>query len=70
MRGDLRILSMRSVVALPGRRWSSWIMRPTRRPRRSREEQLELIERLSSEQRRSRRSGEYVPDLGSELRWR
>jgi hypothetical protein len=70
MRGDLRILSMRSVVVLPGRRWSSWIMRPTRRPRRSPEERLEMIERLSSEERRSRRSGEYVPDLGWELRRR
>jgi hypothetical protein len=29
-----------------------------------------MIERLSSEERRSRRSGEYVPDLGWELRRR
>ena len=70
MRGDLRIVSMRSVVVLPGQRWSSWIMRPTRRPRRSREDQLEMLARLSSDERRSRRSGEYVPDPGSELRWR
>ena len=70
MRGDPRTLSIRSVVVLPSRRWSTWIMRSTRRPRRSREERLELIERLSHEKRRRLRSGEYVPDLRLEHRWR
>jgi hypothetical protein len=63
-------VSTRSLTIVPGRRWSSWITRPTRRPTRTREERLELIERLSSEERRRLRSGEHVPDLGMDLRLR
>ena len=66
MRGDLRTLSVRSTVIVPRRRWFSWITRSTRTPRRSRVEELELIERLSSERRRQLRSGDYRPDLKME----
>ena len=68
MRGDPRTVSIRSVVILPSRRWSTWITRSTRRPRRSPEERLEMIERLSSEERRRLRSGEHIPD--QQLLWR
>jgi hypothetical protein len=68
MRGDPRTVSIRSLVILPSRRWSSRITRSTRTPRRTPEERLELIERLSSERRRGLRSGEYVPD--TRLEWR
>lgn len=69
MRGDPRTVSVRSLVIVPSRRWSTWITRSTRKPRRSQEEQLELIERLSDQERRRLRSGEYRPDTGRESLW-
>ena len=36
MRGDPRTVSVRSLVVVPGRRWSSWITRPTPRHQRKR----------------------------------
>jgi hypothetical protein len=70
MRGDPRTVSVRSPVITPSRRWFLWITRPARRPRRSKQEKLELIERLRSEERRRLRSGEQVPDLSMLWRWR
>jgi hypothetical protein len=68
MREDLRTVSVRSLVVLPGGRRSSLITRFTRTRRRSREERLELIERLARDERRRRQSSEHVPDVG--LEWR
>jgi hypothetical protein len=70
MRGDPRTVIVRSPSIVPSRRWSLSIRRPTRRPRRSKEEKLELIVRLHSEERRRIRSGEQLPDLRLWWRWR
>jgi hypothetical protein len=68
MRGDSQA-SPRLLAAVPGRRWSEWISETRGALREARADRLELIERAASEQRRTRRSGEYVPDLGSRPRW-
>jgi hypothetical protein len=70
MRGDPRTMSLRSSVVVPSRGWSTWIRRPARWPRRSREDKVELIARLDREERRRRQTGEYVPDLRMLWRWR
>lgn len=68
MRGQPQAGTARLLTITPGRRWSAWITRAIpRRPRIS-DERLELIERIASEQRRARRSGEYVPELRHERR--
>lgn len=76
MRGQLQAGAARLLTITPGRPWSTWIRhtptwigRAILRRRRISEERLELIERLSSEQRRARRSGEYRPELRQLRRW-
>ncbi len=64
MRGDSQATSARLLTDVPGRRWSTWLSETDRALREARGERLELIERLASEQRRARRAGEYVADLG------
>jgi hypothetical protein len=70
MRGDLQATGARSLATIPRGRWRvrTWITQVTRRPRRVNEERLELIERLASQERRARQSGEYVADVGRGLR--
>jgi hypothetical protein len=64
MRGALQVRGTRVPIATPGLRWPPWAsFRIPRRPPVS-GERLETIERLSSELRRTRRSGEYQPELG------
>jgi hypothetical protein len=64
MRGALPVKGTRLPIASPGLRWPAWasIRIPRRRPTSG--EELETIERLSSELRRARRSGEYRPEFG------
>jgi hypothetical protein len=64
MRGALPVRGSRLPIASPGPRWPSWasFRIPRRRPISA--EELETIERLASELRRTRRSGEYVPQFG------
>jgi hypothetical protein len=64
MRGQPQARAARLFSLSPGRSWSAWIMPAIRRRRHASPEQLEVIERLSSEQRRARRTGEYRPDPG------
>jgi hypothetical protein len=68
MRGQPQARTARLLSLSPGRSWSSWIRLAIRRHRRVSREQLEVIERLSSEQRRARRAGEYTPDLRHQRR--
>jgi hypothetical protein len=68
MRGDSQA-SPRLLAAMPARRWSVWISEAERSRRQARGDRLELIERVSSAERRARRAGEHVPDLGYRPRW-
>ena len=63
MRGQPQAASARLPATLPGRRWSGWLEQTRERRRRTRVEQLKTIERLQSEQRRARRTGEYTPNV-------
>ena len=64
MRGALPVRGTRVPIANTDLRWPSWVS--FRLPSRHRPsgERLETIERLSSELRRARRSGEYRPEIG------
>jgi hypothetical protein len=64
MSADAHSTSSRLVPTLSHRRWLSF----ARGRRRSREEELELIERLDRLEREARRSGAYAPKLGPENR--
>ena len=63
MRGQPQAASTRLPAALPSRRWSAWLEQTKERRRRLRAERLETIERLQSEERQARRSGEHTPNL-------
>jgi hypothetical protein len=68
MSGDPQATSSRLTPTLrrAGPRWSL----PFRRgPRRSKQEQLELIERVDRLERQARKSGPYIPELGPARRW-
>jgi len=69
MRGALQARTAR-LPTIRVLRWSSWTGLSTRRPRQVSGERLEVIERLASEQRRARRSGDGVHDLARQWRWR
>ncbi len=69
MRGESTATGTRSLPSITRRSWSSWITEVKRRRRSTREEQLEVIERLTRHEREIRRSGEFVPSLGSGRRW-
>lgn len=60
MRGNPQAASARLPARAPARRWPGWLAQAQERRRRARIEALEVTERLRAEQRRSRRSGEYV----------
>ena len=63
MRGNPQAASARLLAVAPARRWSARLVRAQERRSRAQVEALEVRERLRAEERRSRRSGEYVPDL-------
>ncbi len=67
MRGNPQAASARLLAVAPTRRWSAWLVRAQERRSRTQVEALEVIERLRAEERRGRRSGEYVPDLPRRL---
>ena len=67
MRGQPQARTARLPSAVWRPRWSAWIRLTLERRRQLRRERLELIERLHREQRRARRSGEYLPDRGWDL---
>ena len=69
MRGDLQAASARSLPRAPRRRWSQWISALRRDHRQARLRRIELIERLTAEQRRARRTGEYNPAARAPQRW-
>jgi hypothetical protein len=69
MRGDSQAASARLLADVSGRRWAAWLSEADRALREARAERLEVVERLVSEQRRARRAGEYVADLGYRKRW-
>jgi len=62
MRGNPQAVSSRLLAVLPGRRWPSRPAPVSRRPRLTREERLEVIQRLQAEERAARRSGRYVAE--------
>jgi hypothetical protein len=66
MRGDPQATSARLVPTMRRRRWLSSL---TRRRRRIKQDELELIERLARLEREARRSGTYVPKLGPQRPW-
>jgi hypothetical protein len=63
MRGNPQAASARLPARAPGRRWPAWLAQAQERRSRARIEALEITERLRAEQRRSRRSGEYTPEI-------
>ena len=63
MRGNPQEASARLPARAPGRRWPAWLAQAQERRSRARIEALEITERLRAEQRRSRRSGEYTPEI-------
>lgn len=63
MRGQPQAASTRLLAALPSRRWSAWLTQTKQKRRRLQAERLETIERLQSDERRIRRSGEHAPNL-------
>ncbi len=63
MRGQPQARTARLPTRAPRRSWSWRIRLAIRRRRRYSPEQLELIERVSREQRLARRAGEHIPDL-------
>jgi hypothetical protein len=69
MRGNLEAIGARPMAARPGRRWPGWIVRVMQRDRADAGERIEVMERLAREERRARRTGEYIPDLSWQRRW-
>lgn len=63
MRGNPQAASARLLAVAPARRWSAWLVRTQERRSRAQIDRLEVTERLRAEERRSRRSGEYVPQV-------
>jgi len=63
MRGNSQTASARLRAITPARRRSPWLVRAQAKRRWALLEQLETIARLEAEARRSRRSGEYRPEL-------
>jgi hypothetical protein len=69
MRGALQARSPRLSITTRGLRRPSWPALPTLR-RQVTPEELETLERMSSELRRARRSGGYRPDVVTQRVWR
>jgi hypothetical protein len=69
MRGDPQVASARVLPTVTRRGWNAWITDVKRRRQSLREEKIEVIARLSAEERRTRRTGEYLPDVASVRRW-
>ena len=69
MRGSLQARGTRLPITSRGLSWPSWPRLRTLRPRQITGEELEIIERLSSEQRRARRSGGYAPEVVLRRHW-
>ena len=70
MRGESPATSARSLPLNTRQSWSSWIATEVRQRRRTiKEEQLETVERLASQERRTRRSGPYESNLGTQRPW-
>lgn len=67
MRGNPQAAGARLLAVAPARRWSAMLVRAQERRSRAQLEALEVRERLRSEERRNRRSGEYVADLPRRL---
>jgi hypothetical protein len=63
MRGNPQAASARLPARAPSRRWPAWLAQAQERRSRARIETLEITERLRAEQRRSRRSGGYAPNV-------
>jgi len=63
MRGNPQAASARLPARAPARRWPVRLAQAKERRRLARIEALEVTERLRAEQRRSRRSGEYAPEI-------
>ena len=66
MRGHPQAISSRLVFSITRRGWLPSIRRGGRR---TKQEELELIERLDRLERDARRSGPYVPSVGPQGRW-
>lgn len=64
MRGALQVRGTRVPIATTDLGWPSRLSFRISLRRRPSAERLETIERLSSELRRARRSGEYRPEIG------
>jgi hypothetical protein len=69
MRGVLQARTARLSITTRGLSWPSWPGLRTLRLRQVSGEELEIIERLSAEQRRTRRSGGYVPEAVLNRHW-
>jgi hypothetical protein len=69
MRGTLQARDARLPITQRDLRWPSWPSIRILRRRQVSGEELEIIERLSSEQRRACRSGEYRPDAVTRRNW-
>lgn len=70
MRGALQARHARLPITSRAVSWPSWPGLLTLRRRQVTGEELETIERLSSEQRRARRSGGYAPEAVLRRHWR
>jgi hypothetical protein len=70
MRGAPQARSSRLAITIGDLPRPSWPRSITLRRRQITGEELELIERLSSERRRERRSGGYRPDVARQRVWR
>lgn len=66
MRGDSQAGSARLTAPAVVPRWSEWISLGRRGHHRSRQEQLEVMARLASQERSAGRVGEYEPRLPRE----
>ncbi len=64
MRGALPARRTRVPIAITDLRWPSWASFRITRRRPASGQELEIRERLASERRRARRSGEYRPEFG------
>ncbi len=69
MRGEQPAVSVRVTPRGLRRSWSAYLAELKHRRARRRREQLELIERIGREQRRIRRSGEFVAGGHPRRRW-
>ena len=70
MRGTQQARGSRLAITINDLPRPSWPRPITLRRRQVTGEELELIERLSSERRRARRSGGYRPDPATQRLWR